>query len=283
MISITLKKKAWRIPDRWGELTPADGPRFVAMSSAMASFEEGLITFDEFRVRLTLAAAGIRKVPEITDTMAENVYRLSELLTYPYRLSERPDGSRVAEIDVVLSENLLPELHRVAGYRFHRDPSGKMDCSLTAEQYIDALSLLQAHRATRQPSALQDIVRVLYPGVKGVTPDEARAVAYNFRGILAWIRSIPSYALIFATEETASAPAKNPVGLAASVYTLAKAGYGSIAEVKGLPLFGYLDLLLQQTVESIRTLAASKLTPTKIAERLALPTDLICDYIPAQP
>ena len=75
MISITLKKKAWRIPDRWGELTPADGPRFVAMSSAMASFEEDLITFDEFRVRLTLAAAGIRKVPEITDTMAENVYR----------------------------------------------------------------------------------------------------------------------------------------------------------------------------------------------------------------
>lgn len=282
MLKLTFRKRTYDVPDRWGEFTPADGPRLVMMAGPMADFELGRIGFEEFRVRLALASAGIRKVPEITDALAENVFRLSERLDYPYRVSERPDGSLAAEITVTLSENLLPVLRGRRGYRFHRDPSGKMDCSLTAEQYIDALSLLQAWQSTRSLTALQELAAVLYPGLKGASEAELHAVAYNFRGILSWIRAIPSYALIFTTDGEGR-QAKNPVGLASSVYSLAKAGYGSVSEVQALPLFGYLDILLQQTVESIRTLAASKLKPTQIAERLSLPTDLVCDYIPAIP
>ena len=278
MLTLTLKKKAYAIPDRWSELTPADGGRFIRMAAAMAAFEEGC-SFDEFRTLFTLAALGVRKVPEITDTLSENIYRLSERLGFAYALQEREDGRTVAEITVVLAENLLPVLHGRKGYRFHRDPSGKMDCSLTAEQYIDALSLLQAYQATRQRSALLELARVLYPGLKETDPDELQAVAYNFRGILAWIRAIPNYALIFSSAPApGTAPVRNPVGLASSIYTLAKEGYGSIDEVKALPLFGYLDLLLQQSIETIRTLAASRMKPTQIAERLNLPTELVLDY-----
>lgn len=279
MITVTLKSRPYAFPTRWEEFTPAMGRTFLRMAHEMALFETGAVPFDEFTVTLTLAILGVDKVRKMTDEFSENIYRLGEHLRFPYTVRTLEDGSRVADLTVCLSENLLPEIGGVRGYTFRRESSGRMDCSLTAEQYIDALELMQAWQNTKQTSALENLVRTLYPGAKRIQPDEAFAVYYNFRGILAWIRSIPAYALIFPPEESGHpGSGRNPVGLASSIFTLAKAGYGDINAIKDLPLFSYLGLLMQQTIESIRTLAASGLKPTQISERLGLSIDLVLQH-----
>ncbi len=281
MLYLTLKKKQYCFPTSWKDITPEKFPKtFVRICTAMADFEEGLTDFDTFKTALTVAILGLRnvKVSEFNDTLSENIFRLSEQFTFPYILRERQDGITVCELSVILSDNILPEIRGKKGYLFHYDPSGRMDCDLTAERYIDALSLMQAWQNSRQFSALESLARTLYPGLKEVSREEALAVYYNFRGILAWIRIIPAYALIFTAPESAEVSGKNPVGLASSIYSLAKAGYGSINTVKDLPLFDYLDLLLQQSIESIRTLAAAGMKPVQVAERLGLPTDLVLEY-----
>ena len=281
MLYVSFKKARYALPTSWAELVPArDTGLFIRMCKEMNLYESGMVHFEHFKVALTVAILGLRnaKVPSFTEEFAENIFRLSEQLTFPYRLYERIDGQTVCEINVILSDNLIPKLHGTKGYIFHYDPSGKMDCDLTAERYIDSLSLMQAWQKSSQPSALESMAKTLYPGLKKVSSEEALAVYYNFRGILSWIRAIPAYKLIFTAAEEGTQPKKNPVGLASSIYSLSKAGYGPIDSVKDLPLFDYLDLLLQQSIESIRTLAASQMKPVQIAERLGLPTDLVLEY-----
>lgn len=281
MLYLTLKKKRYALPTSWAELVPSqDADRFIRMCREMNLYELGTVHFEHFRIAMTIAILGLRnnKISSFSDNLSENLFRLGEQLSFPYRLKEQ-DGGTVCEMTITLSDNLIPKLHGTPGYRFHYDPSGRVDCDLTAERYIDALSLMQAWHSSRQVTALEALAKTLYPGLKRVKPDEAFAVYYNFRGILSWIQAIPSYRLIFTAPETdGTEPRKNPVGLASSIYSLSKAGYGPIDSVKDLPLFDYLDILLQQSIESIRTLAASNLKPTQIAERLSLPTDLVLEY-----
>jgi len=285
MLSVTFNRKTRHFPTRWNELTPKDGRLFIRMASEMADFEAGRIDFDTFTVGTTIAILGIRKVKGgFTGLFAENIYRLGEMLDFPYRLITRPDGTREAVLTVCLSENLIPRLRGRRGYSFRYDLSGQMDCSLTAEQYIDVLSLMQAWQKTRRRTALEAIARTLYPGVRTerLSDAELQGVYYNFRGILTWIRAIPAYAILFRTAsegEGAAAPRKAPSGLSSSIYSLAKAGYGSIDEIAALPLFNYLDLLLQQTAESIRSLAAASLKPTQISAKLDIPVELILEYV----
>ena len=283
MITLTLKKKPYTFPTRWEEFTPELGRTFVRLSREMALFETGVHTFDAFKVAITIAILGLRegKIPAFTDEFNENIFRLGEHFTFPYSIRQQEDGSRVADITISLSENILPTLQGTKGYSFRREPSGRMDCTLTAEQYIDSLELMQAYQNSHHVGALENLVKTLYPGIRRATADEVWAVYYNFRGIINWIRNIPSYALIFTTDDSGAQEGgqrRNPVGLASSIYSLAKAGYGDINTVKVLPLFSYLALLMQQTIESIRTLAASNMKPIQISERLHLPVDLVLQY-----
>lgn len=280
MLTVTLKSKPYNFPTSWEEFTPDQGAAFVRMASCMDDFESGRIDFEAFTVGITLAQLGVEKVSAFTDEFAENVWRLKELLAFPYKITTAADGRRIANLTVKLSENLLPQIRDTKGYAFRREPSGRMDCSLTAEQYIDALELMQAYQNTRHPSALESLVLTLYPGIQHASAEESIAVYYNFRGILAWIRSIPSYALIFPPSDGAEREVSghNPVGLASSIFSLAKAGYGDINTVKDLPLFSYLGLLMQQSIESIHTLSASGMKPTQIADRLNLPIDIVLQY-----
>ena len=280
MLTLTLKNKRYAFPTSWNEFTTAHGPMFARMAEQMNLFEQGVVHFEYFRTALTIAILGLRdgRISSFSEEFQENIFRLSEQLSFPYKLHQAENGVQTCELTVCLSDNLFPKIDGVKGYLFHYDPSGKVDCTITAEQYIDSLGLMQAWQTTRQTSALASLVATLYPGVKNCSPALSTAVYYNLRGILSWIKNIPSYALIFSAPENTAGKRGNPAGLASSIYALAKAGYGSIDSIKDLPLFEYLDLLLQQTIVSIKTLAASQMKPTQIAERLNLPMGEVLKY-----
>lgn len=275
MIGLTLGRKHYNLPARWNEVS---GREFPLLAEAMHDFESGADTFEQFKIRTTAALTGLRpkRLSKLTDALAENLFRLSEILNFGYEV----EGSE-ARLTVCLNRNLLPVVRRVKGYTFRHDPSGELDSDLSAEQYIDAVSYMQAYVATRQESALYSLALTLYPGLNKRRRPDARtlyAIFYNFRGILEYLRSLPTYQLIF-HEPLERRESQNPVGMAGSIYSLAKAGYGDIETVKGLPLFTYLDILLQQTIESIRAYAGSKMKPGEISEKMNMPVELILPFI----
>lgn len=289
MTKITLNGHTYAIPARWSEVT--DRRQFIAICRALYDFETGATSFDELRVALAIAALGLdlRRVRP-GDHLYENLFRVGELITFPYTLHEQPDGSSVATVTIRLQNNLLGPVSGVKGYGYRTDASGIVDTDLTAGQYIEALALLNhfgacvSARSEAAPEVLFSLVHTLYPLpsphyhrlLTSFSRDEKIAILYNFRGITEAIAQDPDYDLIFRQATRRRDP--SPVGLQGSIFTLSKAGLGDIEAIRALDVHTYLSALVQQTIDSIHTLAGSGMKPGKIAEKLNLSVEQVAPY-----
>lgn len=275
MITLTLKKSR-QVPNRWHELNEA---QFVRLAGAIADFEAGTTNFEQFKV-MTVAAILDLKVDRLkmTDTLFENLFRISEQLDFPYRLHEKEDRKEV-EFRICINRQMQPKVKYNQGYVFTVD-SGMIETSIVAEQYVDAISVMKLYSSDHSEQALDMLVKVLYcplpyskenmqkVKVHQFSRNQKLAAYYNFRGLLEWIRRIDKYDIIFNYAE--DKPGKSPIGMEGSLYSLSKAGYGVYRDICKIDLFTYLDLLLSQTIESIHTLKGCGLKPTEIAEKLNL-------------
>ena len=105
---ITLKlRKTRQVPNRWHEL---DEAQFVRLSGAIADFEAGITTFEQFKV-MTVAAILDLKVNRLkmTDTLFENLFRISEQLDFPYRILEKDDSKEV-EFRICVNRQMVPKI-----------------------------------------------------------------------------------------------------------------------------------------------------------------------------
>ena len=274
---ITLKlKKTRQVPNRWHELTE---DQFVRLAGVIADFEAGTTNFEQFKV-MTVAAILDLKIDRLkmSDTLFENLFRISEQLDFPYRLHEKEDRKEV-EFRICVNRQMQPKVKQNKGYVFTVD-SGMIDTSIVSEQYVDAISVMKLYSSDHSEQALDMLVKVLYcplPYSKEnmqkvklhqFSRNQKLAAYYNFRGLLEWIRRIDKYDIIFNSAE--DKPGKSPIGMEGSLYSLSKAGYGVFRDICKIDLFTYLDLLLSQTIESIHTLKGCGLKPTEIAEKLNL-------------
>lgn len=274
---ITLKlRKTRQVPNRWHEL---DEDQFVRLSGAIADFEAGVTTFEQFKV-MTVAAILDLKVNRLkmTDTLFENLFRISEQLDFPYRILEKEDRKEV-EFRICVNRQMVPKVKQNKGYVFTVD-SGMIETSIVSEQYVDALSVMKLYSSDHSEQALDMLVKVLYSPLPyskenmqkvklhQFTREQKLAAYYNFRGLLEWIRRIDKYDIIFNSAE--DRPGRSPLGMEGSLYSLSKAGYGVFRDICKLDLFTYLDLLLSMTIESIHSLKGCGLKPTEIAEKLNL-------------
>ena len=274
---ITLKlRKTRQVPNRWHEL---DEAQFVRLSGTIADFEAEVTTFEQFKV-MTVAAILDVKVNRLkmTDTLFENLFRISEQLDFPYRILEKEDRKEV-EFRICVNRQMMPKVKQNKGYVFTVD-SGMIETSIVSEQYVDALSVMKLYSSDHSEQALDMLVKVLYcplPYSKEnmqkvklhqFTREQKLAAYYNFRGLLEWIRRIDKYDIIFNSAE--DRPGRSPLGMEGSLYSLGKAGYGVFRDICKLDLFTYLDLLLSMTIESIHSLKGCGLKPTEIAEKLNL-------------
>ena len=283
---ITLKlRKTRQVPNRWHEL---DEAQFVRLSGAIADFEAGVTTFDQFKV-MTVAAILDLKVNRLkmTDTLFENLFRISEQLDFPYRILEKDDRKEV-EFRICVNRQMVPKVKQNKGYVFTVD-SGMIETSIVSEQYVDALSVMKLYSSDHSEQTLDMLVKVLYcplPYSKEnmqkvkrhqFTREQKLAAYYNFRGLLEWIRRIDKYDIIFNSAE--DRPGRSPLGMEGSLYSLSKAGYGVFRDICKLDLFTYLDLLLSMTIESIHSLKGCGLKPTEIAEKLNLTVGQISSVV----
>lgn len=275
MITVKLKH-TYEIPSRWDDFTPELRTQFIALCCVMDDFERGVFDFNQFQIcaAFALICVDIEKIHRPGDTLYENAYKLTELLTFPYILRTQEDGSTAASAHICVSRNLLPELGGHKGYTLEVTPAGVVDCDLTAEQYVDALTLTDLYTRTRQTSVLKELVRVLYGSTKDISICEMTAVYYNFRGFLEWLQSLPQYALIF-RHTGKKTGGESPLGLASSIFTVSKQGYGTLKEIKELDVFSYLGVLVQMSIDSIHQLAAVGLKAGEISEKTRIPIDLV--------
>ena len=278
MITVKLKNKH-EIPSRWSDFTPQMKDQFVALACAMDDFERGIFTFEQFKLCIVVSLLGIQlhKLKMSCDTFYENAFRISELVTFPYTLTDQEDGSKVVNVNVSLCRNILPELEGHKGYTLDVTPAGVVDCSLTAEQYVDALTLTDLYTKTRSSETLEQLVSLLYGSSRGISILEQTAVYYNFRGFLEWLHNLPQYALIFHTASKKPGAA-SPLGLSSSIFTVSKQGYGTLKEIKELDVFSYLGVLVQMSIDSIHQLAAVGLKPGEISEKTRIPIDLVLQH-----
>ena len=283
---ITLKlRKSRQVPNRWHEL---DEAQFVRLSGAIADFEAGVTTFEQFKV-MTVAAILDLKVNRLkmTDTLFENLFRISEQLDFPYRILEKEDRKEV-EFRICVNRQMVPKVKQNKGYVFTVD-SGMIETSIVSEQYVDALSVMKLYSSDHSEQALDMLVKILYcplPYSKEnmqkvklhqFTREQKLAAYYNFRGLLEWIRRIDKYDIIFNSAEDRQG--RSPLGMEGSLYSLSKAGYGVFRDICKLDLFTYLDLLLSMTIESIHSLKGCGLKPTEIAEKLNLTVGQISSVV----
>ncbi len=288
MTRITLNGKTYGIPARWSEVT--DRRQFTALAKAMLDFETGVTGFDEFRIALVLAVLGIDagKV-NATDTFIENIYRIGELVTFPYESVTNQDGSTTVNISIRLTGNLLPEVAGRKGFQYHTSQAGIVDTDITAGQYSQALELLQLfalrQRQGADASTMEDVLtrlaQTLYPlegkDLESLPVAEKAAIFYNWRGIMATIQEDPDYALLFNRNPSrSSAPSLGPQG---AILSLSKAGYGDIAQIRSLDIHTFLSAMVQQTVDSIHTLKGAGMKPGQIADKLNLQLEQILPYV----
>lgn len=300
MITYRLCRHKYRIPDRWGDFTSELSGEFVRLCQAFELFETGKIDFRTMETAVAAALLGIdvRMIPRQNDILAENIFRLTEKLHFPYKFRNNEDGSRTVSVNVVLRTNLLPKIRRFHGYRFNVTPEGMLDCNITAEQYVEALSLMELYGQTRKDEVLDELFGTMYlqgytEGCKvscKVSPEVARkaacrisygyklAVYYNLRGILEWLKMLPDFRIIFTPGEKKNG-GSSPLGLSGSIFTLSKSGYGTLKEIQELDLFSYLGALVQMNIDGIYSLQSVGMKAGEIAEKMNLPLELVLPYL----
>jgi len=275
MITVKLKH-TYQVPSRWDDFTPELRTQFVTLCCAMDDFEKGIFDFKQFQIcaAFALLCVDIEKIHRPGDILYENAYKLTELLTFPYILQTQEDGSMAASAHICINRNILPELGGHKGYTLEVPPAGVVNCDLTAEKYVDALTLTDLYTRTRKDSVLEGLVRVLYGSTEDITLHEMTAVYYNFRGFLEWLQTLPQYALIF-RHTGRKKGGDSPLGLASSIFTVSKQGYGTLKEIKELDVFSYLGVLVQMSIDSIHQLAAASMKAGEISEKTRIPIDLV--------
>ncbi len=200
MLEIAFNNHAYRIPDRWEELTPQ---QFIHLVGLLRGFTRGELSTETVRALFFLDAAGLKLKrihnQEQVDRFAENVYRIADQLNFMFRIeyenkkafSAFSEGTRKvlyrilpeeladdsAEIraarklkkhrviDAVVGKNLIPEVplrrNTIRGYTF--DQTGNLlQFDLTAGDFIDACTVYDQFSETGDPVYLDLITAALY-------------------------------------------------------------------------------------------------------------------------
>lgn len=305
----------FHIPNQWEELSTS---QFCNVGKALRLLEMGKVDFPEFKLLVIYALLEEKPISQPqNDTYCENLFRISEHITFPYKfvypdekfLNFPPDiqqwlakhlptdaedpylriaagMDRYVEPDLHFAKQMMPLLPgtNLNGYTFFL--AGQVvNTTLTAQQYIDANTLLQQYHSSKQEEFLRSLVQILYCpepysadkaqklSLKKVGEEYLYAVMYNYMAIVNWISVLPKYDILF--HSPSKKDGKNPLGPNAPLYTLAGKGYGSLNEVSAMPLFSYLDLLLKQTADAVLQLKSIGKKKGEIASELNLTIEQI--------
>lgn len=301
----------YTIPECWEELSPE---QFVKIIDLIEQFITGKLILSEVQLFIVYALLGVKPYNPGNTLLCENLFRIAEKTTFPFKyvysderfekLSGRaqnylkkhlpsPDSEdpeiRIAaafkvqiDIDLYMNRQLLPILPgtNFQGYSFCVK-NGFIETSLTAEQYLDANTVLGEFKGSN-PEVLDNLISILYPSsnsqILAKLPKSVKmAVYYNYISILEWLSSLSKYAPIF--NKSKKRVSKLSMGNSGMLFHLSEKGYGSLNEIAGYNMCSFLDILLKQTIDSVLQLHSLKKKKEEIAKELNLTIDQINSII----
>jgi len=210
----------------------------------------------------------------------------------PEDLEETPEirvaakMNRWFEVDGVFSKNLVPQL-KIGRKVYKAYTFELMDdiaiTSLTAQQFTDAQNIYTQLLRKSNTELFNLFCAVLYQGetysediarktasVFGkISNKEKQAVLFVFSGIQEFIITRTKYSILFSREKKnkkAKQPKKTGLGFENTIYSLSKAGYGSVKEMQNLPLFETFDLMIKNMADTINQLKDADKDVAEIAK-----------------
>ena len=210
----------------------------------------------------------------------------------PNDLPDQPELQYVKKLkrrtlpDFVFSKNLLPEIKiknkKYTGYTFELC-NDILNTTLTAAQYVDANLLYGQYLETRDTTYLDLLIATLYcpkqyketaaitfaKTTKHIENEVKQAVFVCFQAIQTFLSTQTKYALLWNRKPT-TANNKFSLGLTDCIYSLSSAGYGSLPEVSNLPLTAFLDLMLKNIIDAVKSMNELNLKKNEIAEKTGL-------------
>jgi hypothetical protein len=213
--------------------------------------------------------------------------------TKPEKITGEPEAviaskfNRTVEIDAAISKQLLQNIHvgfkKYPGYRFE-NKGDIVDTSITAEQFVDALTIMSLMAEHGADNYIDLFISTLYcPGeysssiaksnaekFQKLNPVIKYAIVFNFESILSWLTGETKYNILFSRKKKSSSKAKQNLGFNAIIYSMTEKGYGNIKEVYRLNLIEFLELMYKNLIDSINQLADSKMSKEDISKKLNL-------------
>jgi hypothetical protein len=300
MIDIEIKEtgKKVQIKNQWNELDQTD---FLFVSGLLWKVFNNKLSLIDLRLKLFYYFTDFEyKKKKYTDDeaadIATNIYRISEQITFSYTQS----GDEFIfnfDIDRFFILTIDIDTIEMKGLTFNINDNGIISTDMTAEEFVDAYNFYVMFENSKNIGILKYMALIfLRPVVNGkkieyssvsciqnamALSDIDSSVLFGcyiqFAGLMNFILKRTNYALLFKGD--AQQAGKISIGLAETIYSLSKTGYGSKSEIAKLNLFEYLDLLLKETLDYVKELNAMEKTYNEISELTGLSIDQITRII----
>jgi len=321
-IAFLAKGREYSIPNSWESLTPE---LYMGLVRDLIRFAGGSLSVAEVRIGHVCRSMGWNPSKVRSEDGWQNIVILSEQVTFPflieypdgdaaldpltpeqYRRCKRTDPSRLEGvpiahylrrldyryvIDTCFCAQLLPSIGSchpsigsLQGYKVNNS-FGRLTCSLTALQFIEARELLDRCDAYPLLTAI-----LYYPGryssegahelaaALGAVPDEVHwAVSFNFRALVNFLFTRTEFKLL--TEPKGTSQSAISTGALEALYNLSSDGLGTADQIEHLGLIQYLTILRKKLIESVRALHASKMDLADIGNETGLSVQTIKEMI----
>ncbi len=231
--------------------------------------------------------------PKVLDNVDPELNRKLKT-TLPDDLPQTPEVRVISrykywlEPDFVFCSNLIPSLLKKQGYRFNMD-DGLLSTSLTAGQFSAAMTISQQYGKTKKEELLNLLCAILYPvnghydfekaqqqasSFKTLSIQQKQGVYINFRGILAFVTQRTKFAILFNAPKqegkTKTKGEKITIGFNKNIYTLSKNGYGDTDQLMKLNLVTFLDLLLNELIDAVKSMQSMDMELNQILSATGL-------------
>ncbi|MCW3784929.1 hypothetical protein [Plebeiibacterium sediminum] len=231
--------------------------------------------------------------PEVLNNVDPELRRKLKT-TLPEDLPQTPEVRVISrykywlEPDFVFCSNLMPTLNKSIGYRFNMD-DGLLSSSLSAGQFSDAMTISQQYGTAKKEDLLNLLCAILYPvhgnykfekaqehavSFKKLSTHHKQAIYINFKGILTFITQRTKFAILFNAPkkqgESTIKEEKITIGFNKNIYTLSKNGYGDTEQLMKVNLVTFLDLLLNELIDAVKSMQNMEMELDKILSATGL-------------
>lgn len=304
---LVLKNKEYQVPGTWEELSPE---QFIFLLGLLNSYTHSEIPATNVGVNFAMYLLGIKKPRFLSPSqkqqyldnlawLADKVafwwvvkYAKPEALdniepdlrkqlknTLPEDLPQTPEvrvlcrEKKWLEPDFIFSANLIPKIKKHKGYMFSTE-NKLMSTSLTAGQFSEGLTVCNEYGTQKEATLLNVLCSILYnipanhKHLSKIPEATKQAVYVNFTAVMGYITKRTKYALLF-TPST-DKQAKISIGFNKNIYTLAKNGYGDTNKLAEINLITFLNLLLNELIDSVKTMQSMDMDLGQIANKTSL-------------